>query len=334
MNGRAIRLKSRPVGLPTDDDWDLTDDPVGEPGEGEVLVEVQYVSLDPAMRGWISEAASYRRPVEIGAVMDALAVGRVIASRDERLVDGDHVSGLLGVREYAVVPGDALQKIDPGVAPLPKWLGVLGMPGLTAYFGLLDIGRPEPGQTVVVSGAAGAVGSLVGQIAKLQGARAVGIAGGPQKCSYITNELGFDAAIDYKSQDVPAALREACPDRIDVYFDNVGGDILDAALAQLAYGARVVICGAISQYNVTDGMRGPSNYLSLLVNHASMTGFLVFQYASRYAEGARQMGEWVAAGKLKSREDVVEGIERFPEALLKLFEGTNDGKLVLAVKRS
>jgi NADPH-dependent curcumin reductase CurA len=217
---------------------------------------------------------------------------------------------------------------------LPKWLGVLGMPGLTAYFGLLDIGRPEPGQTVVVSGAAGAVGSLVGQLAKLQGARAVGIAGGPEKCAYLTSELGFDAAIDYKHEDVPAALRAACPDGIDVYFDNVGGEILDAALARLAFNARVVICGAISQYNSTEGMRGPANYMSLLVNHASMTGFLVFHYAARYAEGARQMGEWVAAGKLKSREDVVEGIERFPEALLKLFEGTNDGKLVLAVRRS
>jgi NADPH-dependent curcumin reductase CurA len=329
---RAIRLASRPVGLPTADDWELTEDAVGEPGEGEVLVEVNYVSLDPAMRGWISEAASYARPVGIGEVMRAIAVGRVIASRDERLVDGDHVSGLFGVQEYAVVAGDALQKVDPEVAPLPKWLGVLGMPGLTAYFGLLDIGRPEPGQTVVVSGAAGAVGSLVGQIAKLQGARAVGIAGGPEKCAYLTGELGFDAAIDYKNEDVPAALRAACPDGVDVYFDNVGGDILDAALARLAHGARVVICGAISQYNATERMRGPSNYMSLLVNHASMTGFLVFHYASRYAEGARQMGEWLAAGKLTSREDVVTGIERFPEALIKLFEGTNDGKLVLAVR--
>jgi NADPH-dependent curcumin reductase CurA len=332
MTGRAIRLARRPVGLPTQEDWELTEDEVGEPGEGEVLVEVMNASLDPAMRGWISEAASYARPVGIGEVMRAIAVGRVVASNDERVAEGDYVSGLLGIQEYAIVPGDALQKVDPEVAPLPTWLGVLGMPGLTAYFGLLDIGRPEPGQTVVVSGAAGAVGSLVGQIAKLQGARAVGIAGGPEKCSYITDELGFDAAIDYKNDDVPAALREACPNRIDVYFDNVGGEILDAALARLAFNARVVICGAISQYNSTEGMRGPANYMSLLVNHASMTGFLVFHYASRYAEGARQLGEWVAAGKLKSREDVVSGIENFPDAFLKLFEGTNDGKLVLAIR--
>jgi NADPH-dependent curcumin reductase len=332
MTSRAIRLKSRPVGLPTDDNWELTSDEVGRPADGEVLVEVQYVSLDPAMRGWISEAASYRKPVDIGAVMDAIAVGRVVASGDESLREGDHVQGLFGVQEYAVVPAKGLQKIDPDVAPLPKWLGVLGMPGMTAYFGLMEIGKPQQGQTVVVSGAAGAVGSLVGQIAKLQGARAVGIAGGPEKCRYLTEELGFDAAIDYKNQDVPAALREACPDRIDVYFDNVGGEILDAALAQLAFHARVVICGAISQYNATGGMRGPSNYMSLLVNHASMTGFLVFHYASRYAEAARQMGEWVATGKLKAREDVEHGIERFPEVFLKLFEGTNDGKLVLALR--
>jgi NADPH-dependent curcumin reductase CurA len=332
MTNRAIRLKSRPVGLPSDENWELTADDVGEPGEGEVLVEVHYVSLDPAMRGWISERASYRRPVEVGAVMDALANGRVVASRDEHFSEGDYVMGLLGVQEYAVVSGKGLQKVDPEMAPLPKWLGALGMPGLTAYFGLLDIGKPEPGQTVVVSGAAGAVGALVGQIAKLQGARAVGIAGGQEKCRYITEELGFDAAIDYKNEDVPAALREACPNRIDVYFDNVGGEILDAALAQLAFGARVVICGAISQYNESGAMRGPANYMSLLVNHASMTGFLVFQYASRYAEGARQMGEWVAAGKLKTREDVQHGIERFPQVLRKLFDGTNDGKLVLAVR--
>jgi NADPH-dependent curcumin reductase len=332
MTSRAIRLVRRPVGLPTADDWELTEDEVGEPGVGEVLVEVHNVSLDPAMRGWISEGASYRQPVGIGAVMDAIAVGRVVASRDERFSEGDYVQGLFGVREYAVVPGKGLQKIDPDVAPLPKWLGVLGMPGMTAYFGLMEIGKPQEGQTVVVSGAAGAVGSLVGQIAKLQGARAVGIAGGPEKCRYITEELGFDAAIDYKNEDVPSGLRAACPNGIDVYFDNVGGEILDAALAQLAFRARVVICGAISQYNSTERMRGPSNYMSLLVNNASMTGFLVFHYASQYAEAARQMGEWVATGKLKSREDVEHGIERFPEVFLKLFEGTNDGKLVLAVR--
>jgi NADPH-dependent curcumin reductase len=327
---RAWTLASRPEGVPTADNWELADAPAEEPGEGQVLVEVQYLSLDPAMRGWISDVPSYVPPVGIGEVMRAIGAGRVLASNDARYAEGDHVVGMFGVQERAVVDAKGLTKADTELAPLPKWLSVLGMPGLTAYFGLLDIGRPEPGQTVVVSAAAGAVGSLVGQIAKLQGARAVGIAGGPEKCARLTGEFGFDAAIDYKNADVRAGLREACPDRIDVYFDNVGGAILDAALARLAFRGRVVICGAISQYNA-DHMEGPRNYMSLLVNNASMTGFVVFHYASRYAEGARQMAEWFAAGKLHSREDVVAGIERFPEALVKLFEGTNDGKLVLAV---
>jgi NADPH-dependent curcumin reductase CurA len=330
MTGRAIRLARRPVGLPAQDDWELTEDEIGEPGEGEVLVEVMYASLDPAMRGWISEAASYARPVGIGEVMRAIAVGRVVASNDERFAEGDHVSGLLGIQESAIAPGDALQKVDPEVAPLPTWLGVLGMPGLTAYFGLLDIGRPEPGQTVVVSGAAGAVGSLVGQIAKLQGARAVGIAGGPEKCRYITDELGFDAAIDYKNDDLRTALKEKCPDRVDVYFDNVGGEVLDAALGRLARGARIVLCGAVSQYNA-GSMTGPSNYMALLVRRARMEGFVVFDYASRYGEAARELGGWMAAGELKSVEDVVDGIETFPDTLLKLFRGENHGKLCLQV---
>jgi NADPH-dependent curcumin reductase len=328
---RAWRLASRPVGLPSSKNWDLTSDPVAELGEGQVQVEVQYISLDPAMRGWLNDTRSYVPPVGIGEVMRAGGAGRVVASNDSRYSEGDQVVGMLGVQEQAVVDAKGLSKADTQLAPLEKWLSVLGMTGMTAYFGLLDIGRPEPGQTVVVSAAAGAVGSIVGQIAKLQGARAVGIAGGPEKCARLTGEYGYDAAIDYKSEDVPRALRAACPDGIDVYFDNVGGEILDAALAQLAFRARVVICGAISQYNETGPMRGPANYMSLLVNNASMTGYVVFHYASRYAEAARQLGEWYAAGKLVSREDVVHGLDRFPDALLKLFEGTNDGKLVLAV---
>jgi NADPH-dependent curcumin reductase len=328
---RAWRLASRPVGLPSSENWDLTSDPVAELGEGQVQVEVQYISLDPAMRGWLNDTRSYVPPVGIGEVMRAGGAGRVVASNDSRYSEGDQVVGMLGVQEQAVVDAKGLSKADTQLAPLEKWLSVLGMTGMTAYFGLLDIGRPEPGQTVVVSAAAGAVGSIVGQIAKLQGARAVGIAGGPQKCARLTGEYGYDAAIDYKSEDVPRALRAACPDGIDVYFDNVGGEILDAALAQLAFRARVVICGAISQYNETGPMRGPANYMSLLVNNASMTGYVVFHYASRYAEAARQLAEWYAAGKLVSREDVVHGLDRFPDALLKLFEGTNDGKLVLAV---
>jgi NADPH-dependent curcumin reductase CurA len=264
--------------------------------------------------------------------MRAGGVAEVLESRFEGVQAGDHVTGIFGVQEFAVVPGAGVTKVDPALAPLPRWLGALGMPGMTAYFGLLEIGRPEPGQTVVVSAAAGAVGHLVGQIARIKGARAVGIAGGPDKCSYITDELGFDAAIDYKSEDVPKALRHHCPDGIDVYFDNVGGDILDAALAQLARGARIPLCGAISQYNAEGGeFRGPVNYLSLLVNRATMRGFIVFDFAARYPEGVAEIGKWLASGEVKTREHVVEGLETFPDTLLMLFNGTNYAKLVLGV---
>jgi len=324
-----FRLAARPVGLPKASDWRYDEEPVPEPGDGEALVKILYISLDPAMRSWMNEGRSYTAPVGIGEVMRALAAGRVIASNDPGLAVGDHVTGLLGVQEYAVAHGDALMKVDPELAALPVYLGTLGMPGMTAYFGLLDIGRPAEGDTVVVSGAAGAVGGVVGQIAKLKGGRVVGIAGGPEKCRYVVEELGFDVAIDYKAEDVGTALGEHCPKGVDVYFDNVGGEILDGALAHLARNARVVICGAISQYNATGPMRGPSNYMSLLVNHASMTGFVVSDYGDRYAEGAREVAGWLAAGKLKSREDIAEGLESFPETLLRLFKGENTGKLVL-----
>jgi NADPH-dependent curcumin reductase CurA len=326
-----FRLAARPQGMVGAEHFDYVQEPVGELADGEVLVQVLYVSLDPAMRGWMNEGRSYVPPVAIGEVMRAATVGRVLDSRSDRFAAGDRVSSWLGVQQYAVVGADALMKVDTELAPLPTYLGALGMPGMTAYFGLLDIGQPKEGQTVVVSAAAGAVGSVVGQIAKRKGARAVGIAGGEQKCGWIVQELGFDAAIDYKSQDVADGLRRHCPDGIDVYFDNVGGEILDAALARLARHARVVICGAISQYNNIDSMRGPSNYMSLLVNRARMEGFVVIDYMGRYPEAMREMAGWIAEGKLHAREDVVEGFERFPEALRKLFEGENVGKLVLKV---
>jgi len=326
-----FRLAARPVGLPKRDDWTYTDEPAPEPGDGELLVKVLYISLDPAMRGWMNEGKSYIPPVGIGEVMRAGAVGRVVASRHPGFAVGAYVVGGFGVQEYALSDGKGLTTVDPAVAPLPVYLGALGMPGMTAYFGLLDIGRPRAGQTVVVSGAAGAVGSVVGQIAKIKGCRVVGIAGGAEKCRYLVEELGFDAAIDYKTEDVKRAFREQCPHGIDVYFDNVGGDILDAALAQLARAARVVICGAISQYNNTTPVKGPANYLSLLVNRASMTGMVVFDYADRYGEAVREMAGWMAEGKLKAREDIVEGLDTFPDALLKLFSGENNGKLVLKV---
>jgi NADPH-dependent curcumin reductase CurA len=326
-----FRLAARPQGMVGAEHFDYVEEPVAELAEGEVLVQVLYVSLDPAMRGWMNEGRSYVPPVGIGEVMRAATVGRVLDSRSDRFTAGDCVSSWLGVQEYAVVGADALLKADSELAPLPTHLGALGMPGMTAYFGLLDVGEPKEEETVVVSAAAGAVGSIVGQIAKLKGCRAVGIAGGEQKCRWIVEELGFDAAIDYKSENTAEGLRRHCPDGIDVYFDNVGGEILDAALARLARHARVVICGAISQYNNIDSMRGPSNYMSLLVNRARMEGFVVIDYMGRYPEAIREMGGWIAEGKLQAREDVVDGFERFPEALAKLFKGENVGKLVLKV---
>jgi hypothetical protein len=328
---RAFRLAARPEGVPSSEHWALTTEPVPEPGEGQVCVRVLYISLDPAMRGWIADRESYVAPVQIDEVMRAIAVGEVVSSRVEGFEPGDHVSGLLGVQEYVSVDGRALTKLEGDRSQLPLRLGALGMPGMTAYFGLLDIGRPEPGQTVVVSGAAGGVGHLVGQIARIKGARSVGIAGGQEKCRYLTEDLGFDAAIDYKSENVGASLREHCPDGIDVYFDNVGGETLDAALARLARHARVVICGAISQYNNPDDIAGPKNYLALLVRHATMTGFVVTDYVSRWPEGAREMAGWLQSGELKTHEHVVKGLEGFPEALLMLFTGENSGKLVLQV---
>jgi NADPH-dependent curcumin reductase CurA len=324
-------LASRPVGMPKRTDWSYEESAVSELQEGELLIRVLFISLDPAMRGWMNQSKSYVPPVGIGEVMRALALGQVIASRNPLFAVGKHVSGSFGVQEYFISEGKGLIEVDPRVAPLPTFLNVLGMTGMTAYFGLLATGQPQPGDTVVVSAAAGAVGSVVGQIAKIKGCRAVGIAGGADKCRYLVTDLGFDAAVDYKSEDVAAALRKSCPQAINIYFDNVGGDILEAALANLARGARVVICGAISQYNNTGPMQGPRNYMSLLVHRATMKGMLVFDYADRYAQAAQEMGGWMRAGKLKSREDIVEGLETFPDTFLKLFRGENQGKLILKV---
>jgi NADPH-dependent curcumin reductase CurA len=328
---RQYRLAARPVGLPKNSDWQVVEEPLPSPEQGEFVVKIEYISLDPAMRGWMNERRSYLPPVGIGDVMRAGTVGQVIDSRNDDYLIGDRVSGWFGVQQYARTDGRGVTKIDTRMAPLPVWLSVLGLPGLTAYFGLLDIGEAKEGDTVVVSAAAGAVGSVAGQIAKLKGCRVVGIAGGPMKCSYIVDELGFDAAIDYKSERVRPRLRELCPDRVNVYFDNVGGDILDDVLTVLARHARIVVCGAVSQYNRTGRMHGPSNYMTLLVDRARMEGFLVFDYTARYPEAVRQMAGWMAAGKLKSREDIVEGFDNFPSALRKLFRGANFGKLVIRV---
>jgi NADPH-dependent curcumin reductase len=334
LANHQFRLAARPVGLPKRSDWNRTEEPVKDPSPGEVLVKTLYLSLDPAMRGWMNEGRSYIAPVGIGDVMRAFGAGRVIASENPAFAVGDHLTGLLGAQEYALIGAEGakgLTKVDTKLAPLPVYLGALGITGLTAYFGLLDVGQAKAGDTVVISGAAGATGMSAGQIAKIKGCRAVGIAGGPEKCNYIVKELGFDAAIDYKSENVIEGLRKHCTQGINVYFDNVGGDILDAALTQLARGARVVICGAISQYNSTTRVKGPSNYLSLLVNSARMEGFVVFNYMARYGEAAREMAGWMMAGELKSCEDIVEGFQTFPDTLLKLFRGENFGKLMIKV---
>jgi NADPH-dependent curcumin reductase CurA len=324
-------LAARPVGTPKRSDWNYAAEPIPDLADGQLLIKILYVSLDPAMRGWMNEGKSYVPPIGIGEVMRAGALGRVVSSKNPAFAVGDHVYGALGVQQFAVSAGKGLTKVDPKLAPLPVYLGTLGMPGMTAYFGLLDIGKPKEGDTVVVSGAAGAVGMVVGQIAKIKGCRVVGIAGGQDKCQYVVRDLGFDSAIDYKTEDVRKSLRTHCPDGINVYFDNVGGDILEAALANLARGARIVICGAISQYCATGPVKGPSNYMSLLVNRASMTGMVVFDYADRYAVAGREMAGWMAAGKLKTREHIVEGLETFPDTLLQLFKGENTGKLILKI---
>ena len=324
------RLAARPVGLPKPTDWEYVEEPVAGPEDGQFLVALEYLSLDPAMRGWMNEVRSYVPPVGIGEVMRAGGLGRVVESRHPDYEVGDVVSGLFGVQRFAMSDGSGVTQVDTALAPAPVHLGALGMTGLTAYFGLLDIGAPERGQTVVVSGAAGAVGSVAGQIARIKGCRAIGIAGGPEKCEWLVEELGFDAAIDYKRGDLRAQLREHTPNGVDVYFDNVGGEILDEVLRRLARGARVVICGAISQYNAQEPPRGPANYMQLLVMRASMTGFLVFDFAKRYPEAAAQLAGWLRAGELRSREDIVRGgLERFPEVFLMLFRGENTGKLVL-----
>jgi NADPH-dependent curcumin reductase CurA len=339
LTNHQVRLASRPVGLATRANWSFTTEPVAEPGPGGVLVKTLYLSLDPAMRGWMNEGKSYIPPVEIGAVMRAGGIGQVIASNNPAFAVGDYVNAGLDVQEYCLIPEAQIKlsgmfKIDLNVGSATQWLNVLGMPGMTGYFGLMDVGQPKAGETVVVSGAAGAVGQTVGQIAKLKGCRVVGIAGGQAKCDWVVKELGFDACIDYKAGDVKAGLKEHCPKGVDIYFDNVGGEILDTVLTRITRGARIIICGAISQYNNTTPIKGPANYLSLLVNRARMEGIVVFDYADRYPKAIAEMAGYLKAGSMKSKEDVVFGLETFPETLLKLFNGENFGKLVLEVAKA
>ena len=333
-----IRLAARPQGLPKASDWSHTTESVAEPAAGGIVVQTLALSLDPAMRGWMNEGKSYIAPVGIGEVMRAGGIGRVLASQNPRFAVGDHVSGSLGVQEYATLSADDIRRggtfpIDLRVGSVTQWLNVLGMPGMTAYFGLLDVGQPQPGETVVVSGAAGAVGQTVGQLAKIKGCRVVGIAGGAAKCDWVVRELGFDACIDYKAgaNAVREGLKAHTPDGVDIYFDNVGGDILDTVLTKIRRKARIIICGAISQYNATTAVQGPKNYLSLLVNRARMEGIVVFDYAERYGQAVAELAGYLKDGRMQSREDVVVGLQTFPDTLLKLFNGENFGKLVLQV---
>ena len=336
LTNRQYRLAARPVGLPKHSDWKFTTETVAECADGQVLVKVLQLSLDPAMRGWMNEGKSYIPPVGIGEVMRAGGVGKVVASKNPGFAAGDHVGGGFGIQEYCLVDGKDLaragiNKIDLRLGTLSQWLNALGMPGMTGYFGLLEVGKPKAGDTVVISGAAGAVGQTVGQVAKIKGCRAVGIAGGKAKCDFVVKDLHFDACVDYKGGNVRDGLKEHCPKGVDVYFDNVGGEILDTVLTRINRNARIVICGAISQYNNTTPVKGPSNYLSLLVNRASMQGMVVFDYAEHYSLAISEIVKWMREGKFVSREDVVAGIENFPDTLNKLFSGENFGKLVLKV---
>ncbi len=327
MNKQQVLVK-RPIGMPDKETWKLEESEIPELKEGEVLIQNHYISLDPAMRGWMNDTPSYIPPVAIGDVMRAGSIGKVIKTNNHPKYNvGDVLTGWGGVQQYNITNGEGYYPVDTKLAPMPMYIGTLGMPGMTAYFGILEVGKIKEGDVVLVSGAAGAVGSVVGQIAKIKGCKVIGIAGGKEKCDYLVNELGFDGAIDYKNENIKAGIKQHCPKGIDVYFDNVGGDILNAALARLRMHARVVICGAISQYNNTTPIKGPSNYLNLLVKRATMQGMVVMDYAQDYRTAAQQMGMWMMEGKLKSKE----GIENFYETFGRLFSGEKKGKLILKV---
>ncbi|MEO8026225.1 MAG: NADP-dependent oxidoreductase [Bryobacteraceae bacterium] len=324
------RLARRPVGNFQDGDFTWCEEPVPALGDGQVLVRIVYLSLDPTNRIWASQD-SYLPAVKLGDVMRGGGIGVVEESKNGAFAPGDVVQGLLGWQQFYVSSGSDLQKLPKLPVPLDAWSGLLGAIGLTAYFGLLEIGQPKAGETVVVSTAAGAVGSLVGQIAKIKGCRVVGLTGSDEKCEWIVKDLGYDAAINYKKENVAEALRKHCPKGIDVYFDNVGGDILNEVLGQIALRARIVSCGMISGYNATTPPPGPSNIINLLVRRGRMEGFIVLDYLSRAEECFRELIPWWAAGKLKYRVDIADGLESAPKAVLRLFDGSNAGKLIVRV---
>ena len=329
---RKFTLAARPVGYPKPSDFDLVTEPIPVPKDGEVLIHTNYLSVDPYMRGRMNDRASYAPNVQIGEVMVGSIVGEVIESKNPDFHVGDIATGGLGWQEYGVSDGSNLRKVDPTLAPISTALGILGMPGLTAYFGLLEICNPQPGETVFVSAAAGAVGSLVGQIAKIKGGRAVGSAGSDEKVDYVVDELGFDAAFNYKAiDDYGAKLAELCPDGIDAYFDNVGGAITDAVFPLINVKARVSICGQISQYNLENPEQGPRFLWNLIVKRAKIEGFLVSEFADKHDDGLRQMAEWIQTGKLKYREEITEGFENAPTAFIGMLQGSNIGKQLVKV---
>jgi NADPH-dependent curcumin reductase CurA len=327
---RRILLNNRPTGAPTRDDFELVEGPVPEPREGEVLTRTLYLSLDPYMRGRMSAAKSYAKPVGLGEVMTGGTVGEVVTSRHPGLAPGDVVVGPGGWQDYAVLPGALVRKLDPGLAPVSTALGVLGMPGMTAYVGLLDIGRPKAGETVVVSAASGAVGSIAGQIAKIHGCRVVGVAGGEAKVDYVVRELGFDAAVDHRSRDLAASLAAACPQGVDVYFENVGGATQKAVWPLLNDFARVAVCGLIAHYNDPTPPPGPP-MVDVLRKRLTVQGFIVRDHGRREPDFLRDVAGWLRAGRLKYREDIVDGLENAPEAFIGLLQGKNFGKLVVKV---
>ncbi|NUM56609.1 MAG: NADP-dependent oxidoreductase [Candidatus Hydrogenedentes bacterium] len=330
---RQILLAARPTGTIKASDFKYVESAPPVPGPDQALVRNLYLSLDPAMRGWMREGDSYIEPVKLGDVMRGGTIGEVVASNSPAFAVGDKVFGMGGWQDYYLVHAKSGARVLPADVPFPltSFLSVLGITGLTAYFGLLDVGKPKAGETVVVSTAAGAVGSIVCQIAKIQGCRVVGIAGSDEKCAWIKNELGVEAAINYKTQDVATELRTACPKKIDVYFDNVGGEILNTVLGMINVHARVVVCGAITQYNATQPTPGPSNYITLLTKRSRMEGFVVIDYMDRAMEGIMQLGQWLAEGRLRYREDIVDGLEHAPTAILRLFNGSNTGKLIVKI---
>ena len=331
MNRQAI-LASRPVGMVKHSDFEITDAPVPEPGDGQFRVKVEAVSIDPAMRGWLAPGKSYVPPVQVGEVMRALAGGTVEASNHPDFPEGATVIGRFGVQKYCVSDGEGVTPVDTATAPIERWIGGLGMPGLTAYFGLLHEAKPKKGETVLVSAASGAVGSVVGQIAKIHGCRVVGVAGGAEKCAYLTDELGFDAACDYKGGDLHRQLKEACPNGVDVLFENVGGEVFDTEIMHMNKRGRVIVCGLIADYNSTGDIHGLKNVRSVLVNRLTMQGIIVFDYVEHYGEAVRELAGWMKEGKLKLREDVREGgVDAYVDTLNLLYTGGNFGKLVLRV---